>query len=190
MTTRPGRQPRAVSFTNQRPPPLRTPSQQYSSSSPTRRSNEGFVDLTPEGGDAALARPRIGTSRLRVEISDSTHADLHESPKPVSGVNPTWRPSLPPHGRPHLHFDVPSISHPKVQSAQDGGHGETMIKPVPLPVRPGQYAPPNSEKQRQLPPNIVKKDVRPKPYTLEVPTAAPRYSPHGLSTPVSAVGRY
>jgi mediator of RNA polymerase II transcription subunit 12 len=187
MTTRPnvGRQPpqRSLSSTNaiQRPAPHRSLSQQFPSSSPTRRAPENFVDLTFEG-DAALARhgPRIGTSRLRVEIStDSKTADIYESPKPSSASTPTWRPSLPPRGRPQLHFDVPSVSHPSPRSAQDGAPTEAIIKPMPLPVRPGKHALPVTEKSRAAATSLVKKDVRPKPYVLETPSAAPRYPPNG-----------
>ncbi|KAG4443322.1 hypothetical protein IFR05_001191 [Cadophora sp. M221] len=182
MTTRPvGRQPpqRSLSSTgaiHQRPPPHRTHSQQFTSSSPTRRGNDGgLVDLTFDG---EVARPRIGTSRLRVEIStDSKQADVVESPRPSSAVTPTWRPSLPPRGRPQLHFDVPSVINPR--SAQEGGQHDNTIKPMPLPVRPGQHAPPLSGKQRPLLTNTNKKDARPKPYTLEVPAIAPHYSPNG-----------
>ncbi|KAH7333493.1 RNA polymerase-like protein II mediator complex component Srb8 [Rhexocercosporidium sp. MPI-PUGE-AT-0058] len=181
MTTRPvGRQPpqRSLSSTgaiHQRPPPHRTHSQQFTSSSPTRRGNDGgFVDLTVDG---ELSRPRIGTSRLRVEIStDAKQADVVESPRPSSTATPTWKPALPPRGRPQLHFDVPSVINPR--SAQEGGQHDITIKPMPLPARPGQYAPPLSGKQRPLPTNPNKKDARPKPYTLEVPPMAPHYSPN------------
>jgi len=187
MTSRPsvGRQPpqRSLSSTNaiQRPPPHRTLSQQFSSSSPTRRGNEGFVDLTFDG-DAALGRhgPRIGTSRLRVEISkDSKASEMVESPKPISDATPTWRPSLTPRGRPRLHFDVPSVSNLSPRPAQEGGQNEVTIKPMPLPARPGQHAPPSSEKSRSASSSAAKKDARPKPYILEVPAAAPHYSPNG-----------
>jgi mediator of RNA polymerase II transcription subunit 12 len=188
MTSRPsvGRQPpqRSLSSTNaiQRPPPHRTLSQQFSSSSPTRRGNEGFADLTFDA-DAALGRhgPRIGTSRLRVEISkDSKALEMVESPRPISDVNPTWRPSLPPRGRPQLHFDVPSVSNLSPRPAHEGDQNEVTIKPMPLPVRPGQHPPPSFEKSRSAPSNTAKKDARPKPYVLEVPAAAPHYSPNGM----------
>jgi mediator of RNA polymerase II transcription subunit 12 len=188
MTSRPsvGRQPpqRSLSSTNaiQRPPPHRSLSQQFSSSSPTRRGNEGCADLTFDG-DAALGRhgPRIGTSRLRVEISkDSKASEMVESPKPISDATPTWRPSLPPRGRPQLHFDVPSVSNLSPRPTQEEGQSEITIKPMPLPVRPGQHTPPCSEKLRSTPSNAAKKDARPKPYVLEVPAAAPHYSSNGM----------
>lgn len=184
MTSRPpmGRQPPQRSLSSstlQRPPPHRTLSQQFSSSSPTRRGNEGLVDLTFDG-DTARHGPRVGTSRLRVEISkDSKASEIVDSPKPLSDATPTWRPSLPPRGRPQLHFDVPSVSNLSPRPAQEGGQNEVAIKPMPLPVRPGQHPPPSSEKSRPAPSNAAKKDARPKPYVLEVPTAAPHYPPNG-----------
>ncbi|KAK0111317.1 RNA polymerase II mediator complex subunit [Cadophora gregata] len=182
MTTRPvGRQPpqRSLSSTgaiHQRPPPIRTHSQQFTSSSPTRRGNDSsFVDLAFDG---EAARPRIGTSRLRVEIStDSKQSGVAESPIPSSATTPSWRPSLPPRGRPQLHFDVPSVVNPR--SAHEGGQYDTTIKPMPLPVRPGQHISPFPGKQRPLTVNNNKKDARPKPYTLEVPAIAPQYFPNG-----------
>jgi mediator of RNA polymerase II transcription subunit 12 len=194
MTTRPpsvGRQPpqRSLSSTNaiQRPPPHRTLSQQYSSSSPTRRGNDGFVDLTFDGDPGLRHGQRIGASRLRVEISkDSKNTDMVESPKPTSAIaTPTWRPSLPPRGRPQLHFDVPSVSNLSPRPAQDGGQSEVTIKPMPLPVRPGRHALLISEKSRSTPGNSAKKDARPKPYVLETPAAAPHYFLNGtLDSPL------
>jgi mediator of RNA polymerase II transcription subunit 12 len=184
MTSRPsvGRQgpQRSLSSTNalQRPPPHRTLSQQFSSSSPTRRSNEG-LEFTFDGD--ARHGPRVGTSRLRVEISkDSGTSEMVESPKPLSDAAPAWRPSLPPRGRPQLHFDVPRVSNLSPRPAHEGGQIEATIKPMPLPVRPGQHAPPSTEKSRSAPSNAAKKDARPKPYVLEVPAAAPHYSPNGV----------
>ncbi|KAI9050465.1 hypothetical protein LZ554_005628 [Drepanopeziza brunnea f. sp. 'monogermtubi'] len=174
MTTRPSvaRQPPQHSLSStgptQRPPPLRAPSQQFSSSSPTRRGNESFVDLTFEGGDAA--RPRLGNSRLRVEISTDPRQSDIKSPK-------SFLAATPPRGRPQLPFDVPSAGQ---RGAQEGGQHAITIKPMPLPVRPGQHAPPTSEKPRPVPTSTTaKKDARPKPYNLEVPAIAPHYSPNG-----------
>lgn len=184
MTSRPsvGRQApqRSLSSTNalQRPAPHRTLSQQFSSSSPTRRGNEGF-DLAFDGHGL-----RVGTSRLRVEISkDSKTSEMVESPKPISDATPTWRPSLPPRGRPQLHFDVPSVSNLSPRPAQEASQVEATIKPMPLPARPGQHPPPSPEKSRFATSNTARKDARPKPYVLDVPAAAPHYSPNGMYNP-------
>jgi hypothetical protein len=193
MTTRPGqpeRPPnarsvsRSLSTTNvtQRPAPHRSLSQQFPSSSPTRRTtNEGFVDLTLDGPDGVMGRT-IPRSRLNLEIGKGSKAeDVVESPKPTSDLTPTWKPSQPPRGRPLLHFDVPSVSNLSPRAAQERGQNEATIKPMPLPVRPGQHAPPTTaEKVRSAPSNLGRKDARPKPYVLEVPSAAPRYSPNGM----------
>lgn len=185
MTSRPNvggsralqRSSSTTSAAQNRPAPNRTLSHQFSSSSPTR---QGFVDLAFDG-DGALSRhaPRLGTSRLRVEISkDSRASETVESPKLASGTTPTWRPSFPPRGRPQLHFDVPSVSNLSPRPAQEGGHNEVSIKPMPLPIRP-RHALPSSRKIRSVPNNTAKKDARPKPYVLEVPVAAPHYPPNG-----------
>ncbi|KAG0650574.1 Mediator of RNA polymerase II transcription subunit 12 [Hyphodiscus hymeniophilus] len=164
----------------QRPPPQRTPSQQFFPSSPARRNHEAFGDLTIDGSDAGRGgnTPRNGGSRLKLEISKDSTPSLVESPAPTSDATPTWRPSAPPRGRPQLHFDVPSISNRSPRATQ-GGQTPTPIKPMPLPVRPGQHAPPAVDKTRAAPANNAKKDARPKPYTLEVPAAAPHYLPNG-----------
>ena len=138
------------------------------------------MDLTFDG-DAAVARPRIGTSRLRVEIStDSKTADLVESPRPISASTPIWKPAQPPRGRPQLHFDVPSVSNLSPRPAQDGNQEEVAIKPMPLPMRPGKHAPLKIEKPKPTAASSAKKDVRPKVYVLETPAAAPHYSPNGM----------
>jgi mediator of RNA polymerase II transcription subunit 12 len=144
------------------------------------------VDLTLDGSDATLGRygniPRNGGSRLKLEISkDSKNTAFVESPKPTSVAAPTWRPSLPPRGRPRIHFNVPSASNLSPRPSQDERENDAIIRPMPLPARPGQYVPPTREKSRMSLGNSAKKEARPKPYVLEVPTAAPHYSPNGMS---------
>ena len=188
MTSRPSlggpqRQPQRSLSANiiQRPPPNRTLSQQFPPSSPVRRNNEGLGEGSFEASDVAPGRygtlPREG-SRLKLEIGkDSRTSSFIESPRPAE-LTPTWRPSQPPRGRPQLHFDVPSISNLSPRLAQDGGGNEAIIKPMPLPMRPGLHLSPAIEKTR--PTFVVKKDARPKPFTLETPAAAPHYSPNGM----------
>ncbi|CAG8959099.1 hypothetical protein HYFRA_00012962 [Hymenoscyphus fraxineus] len=190
MTSRPTvgqRQPsqRSLSSTNvlQRPAPHRTLSQQFPSSSPTRRNNDGFVDLTLDGTDAPQGRygtiPRMGGSRLRLEISEASHPDLVESPNPATGLTPNWRTPVTSGARSQHHFDVPTPSNFSPRALQEGGQNDSAIKPMPLPVRPKQHGPASTKKPRPVAGAVVKKDVRPKPYTLEVPAAAPRYPPNG-----------
>ncbi|TVY92571.1 Mediator of RNA polymerase II transcription subunit, partial [Lachnellula willkommii] len=162
---------------------IRTLSQQFPSGSPARRGsgNEGFVDLTLESDAAGRygTVPRMGSSRLRLEISESSN-DSVASPKQNSDATTPWRTSIPPRGRPQLHFDIPNPSNPGLGvSQQEAAHNEVNIKAMPLPVRPGQHAPPTTEKARPALGNSAKKEGRPKPYVLEVPTLAPRYPPNG-----------
>jgi mediator of RNA polymerase II transcription subunit 12 len=185
MTSRPSlviqRQPqRSLSGTGtiQRPAPHRTLSQQYPSSSPTRK-NESFMDSTFEGSsEAAPGRygttPRNGGSRLKLEISkDSKPSPLVESPVPASVAIPSWMSSQPPRGRPRLQFDVPGVSDLSPGKTQEE-HNKIAKRPqpMPMPMRPGQHAPPATQKTRAAPGNTAKKDARPKPYVLEVPTTA------------------
>ena len=178
---------RSLSSTNtiQRPPPHRTLSQQFPSSSlPPRRTSESFVDLTLDASDTALGRygtiPRNGGSRLKLEMSkDSKTPELIKSPKPSSAATPIRRPPLPRRGRPQLHFNLPSIGNFSPRAAQDGVQNETAIKPMPLPVRPRQRAPPLPDRTRAALGTSGRKDARPKPYVLEAPAAARHFSPNG-----------
>jgi mediator of RNA polymerase II transcription subunit 12 len=142
------------------------------------------VDLTLDGTDAAQGRygtmPRMGGSRLKLEISDTNNREFVESPKAATAVTPTWRPNVTPHARSQLHFEIPNVSNLSPRAAQEGPHGEAAVKPMPLPIRPGQHAPPSYRKARPVAASTAKKDVRPKPYTLEVPAAAPRYPSNGM----------
>ena len=185
MTTRPN--------AGQRPPPkslsanlLQRPA---APPSPAKRSGDTFADVAFEGPDAVLPRyglpPRTAGSRLKLETSsrDSQGATTSEPLKSSSlEVPPIWRP---PRGRPQLHFDVPSISNPGPRAAQEGDRAEVVITPMPLPVRPGHHPRPATSRPRGESGNPQKKDARPKPYVLEVPAAAARYSPNGmLPTPL------
>jgi mediator of RNA polymerase II transcription subunit 12 len=151
-------------------------------SSPSRRSTDTLVDVTFEGPDAVLPRyglpPRNAGSRLKLETSrDSPSATTGESTKSSLQVPPVWKP---PRGRPQLHFDVPSIRNPGPRTAQEGDRAEVVINPMPLPVRPGHHPRPTGDRTRVEPGNTQKKDARPKPYILEVPAAAARYSPNSM----------
>ena len=175
----------------QRPPPrslsanlLQRPS---APSSPSRRNIDSLADVSFDGPDVVLGRyglpSRSGGSRLKLETSrDSQNVVSAEPSKAASEVPPIWRP---PRGRPLLHFDVPSVSHLAPRAAQEGGRTEVAINPMPLPVRPGQHPRPSLNRARAEPGNPQKKDARPKPYILEVPPAAARFSPSGMLQPVA-----
>lgn len=179
MTSRPN--------VGQRPPPrslsanlLQRPA---APPSPSRRNHDTYADVTFDGPDAVLPRyglpPKMAGSRLKLETSrDSQSADIGETAKSSTlEVPPIWRH---PRGRPQLHFDVPSISNPGPRAAQDGDRPDGAINPMPLPIRPGHHPRPTVDRPRGEPTNAQKKDSRPKPYTLEVPAAAARYSQNGM----------
>lgn len=180
MTSRPN--------VGQRPPPrslsanlLQRPA---APPSPSRRNHDTYADVTFDGPDAVLPRyglpPKMAGSRLKLETSrDSQSADIGETAKSSTlEVPPIWRH---PRGRPQLHFDVPSISNPGPRAAQDGDRPDGAINPMPLPIRPGHHPRPTVDRPRGEPANAQKKDSRPKPYTLEVPAAAARYSQNGYA---------
>jgi mediator of RNA polymerase II transcription subunit 12, fungi type len=142
------------------------------------------VDLTLEGVETGrFGTSRIGGSRLKLELSkDSKDAPtLVESPRMAEGVPK----SEPARGRPKLHFDG---YRPQQQGADDTSVLSSIRKvenvtgqnSMPLPRRPVQSAPPFARGQRMTPANSTKKEVRPKPYVLGVPPAAPHYLPNGV----------
>lgn len=188
MTSRPAGQ-RALSGSNvlQRPQQQhRSLSHQHASASSTpRRPNETIVDLTIENTDLAQARygtahSRIGGSRLKLELTkDSNDAGTFESPRPILDAPSNWKPSaVRSRGRPTLHSDMAS-------SLSSGAEPERApavppVRPMPMPARPGQQAPAMAmDKPKSAPATSARKDARPKPYTLEVPAAAPYYTPNG-----------
>jgi mediator of RNA polymerase II transcription subunit 12 len=191
MTTKPPagiqRQPqRSLSGTGiiQRPTPHRTLSQQYPSSASVRKP-DNIVDLTQESAETSrYGSSRIGGSRLKLELSkDSKDApSLVESPRTAEAVPK----SEPGRGRPKLHFDG---YRPQLQGADDTSVLSSIRKvenvtgqnSIPLPRRPVQSAPPFARGQRVAPANGAKKEVRPKPYVLGIPLAAPHYLPNGES---------
>ena len=161
-------------------PPL--PHQQYPPSSPVRK-DAGFYDFSPvDAGDGAPPRhglQRRGGSRLKLELShDSTdsipHVAISDSPNAVESSKPF----------------TPSRIMPTTDSSDMGDmsphlstHPQTADTDVPLPMprRPvaGFAA---STPRREAPAPTVpssKKDTRPKPFSIEPPAAAPRYSAHG-----------
>jgi mediator of RNA polymerase II transcription subunit 12 len=127
---------------------------------------------------------RIGGSRLKLELSK----DLKDSPTLVESPRTAevMPKSEPARGRPRLHFDE---YRPQQQGAGDTSVLSSIRKvenvtgqnSMPLPRRPVQSAPPFARGQRVTTANGAKKEVRPKPYVLGVPPAAPHYLPNGES---------
>ncbi|PFH58675.1 hypothetical protein XA68_13348 [Ophiocordyceps unilateralis] len=200
MTSRPPmgvppRQPQRAPASNlavQRPTHhQRSLSQQYlaSSSSPAVRKDT-HLDAPGESPDvpppAAQGRhhastPRRGSSKLRLELStnnwDSDLAATTESPQILtpSRVAPVLAAPVP---------DAPGTD--KVSPAQSRGSQHDDNPPIPMPKRRPQ--PPERPVPIPRPSTSAaapaKKDARPKPYTVEVPSDAPRFvSIHKLDLP-------
>lgn len=143
------------------------------------------MDLTFEGAETGrYGTSRIGGSRLKLELSKDSRdtPTLVESPRTAEAVSK----SEPARGRPKLHFDG---YRPQLQGADDTSVLSSIRKvenvtgqnSMPLPRRPVHSAYPFARGQRMAPANGAKKEVRPKPYVLGVPPAAPHYPPNGES---------
>lgn len=169
LSQRPAAHQRALSQ-QQHPPP-----------SPVRKDGT-LLDFSPaEPGDAAPGRhgtQRRGGSRLKLELShdapDSiTHGAITESPSTAEPSKPFTPSRIMPTTdspdlgdmSPHLSTQVPSVD-------QD--------PPLPMPRRPQPGGP--NVPRREAPPmpaSTAKRSGPPKPYSVEVPAAAPRYSIRG-----------
>jgi mediator of RNA polymerase II transcription subunit 12 len=161
----------------QRPSPHRAVSQQYATSSPLRRTtNDGPIDLTLDTTEVVGNR-MIPRSRLNLEIGhDITGGEIVESPRDSDISSQVAASARVPRNRPKLHSDF-NVS---IRPAQEAG----AIKP--FPPRPGQHAPPTSTSNpSQTQTQTVKKDARPKPFTLEIPSAAPSFPANGMALPTT-----
>ena len=189
MTSRPTagiqRQPQrslSGSGITQRPVHQRSLSQQYSISAPTRKA-ENVTDLVLNGSENGRhGASRLGGSRLKVEMSKgSMDAPVLIDPPRIVSAAPILEAIR---GRPRLQFEA-DLQHFRVThgsthlSSIRGVENSTTANPIPMPRRPVQSAPPFARGERG--PNSVapKKEVRPKPYVLEVPSAAPHFQPNG-----------
>jgi mediator of RNA polymerase II transcription subunit 12, fungi type len=163
----------------QRPAHQRTLSQQYLPPSPIRK--ETFLDSASEASDVAQSRygttPRRGGSRLKLEFSN----DSMLAQAAVVGNSPqTLTPSR---IMPHESSDLSDMS-PNASAKGQGGDSDHL--PLPMPKR----RPPISRSARSRGMTAssatpVKKDSRPKPYTLETPPVAPYYPSTGKAEPVT-----
>lgn len=125
--------------------------------------------------------PRRGGSRLRLELANDgiTHTGFVESPTNSSnGLD--FSKAFPPSNRPmpQTLADMPDLG--DVSSPRTSRGGMTADNdnntPLPMPRRRCRFALPDVKKSMAAPaPAPAKKDTRPKPYSIEVPAAAPRY---------------
>lgn len=189
MTSRPTagiqRQPqRSLSGTGiiQRPVHQRSLSQQYSHSAPIRKP-ENITELALNGSENGRhGASRLGGSRLKVELSKgSIDAPVIFDPLGSASAAPTLEAIR---GRPRLQFEA-GPQHFRVTNGSThlssirGVENITTANPIPMPRRPVQSAPPFARGERSPIAVTVKKEVRPKPYALEVPPAAPHFQPNG-----------
>lgn len=153
----------------QRPPHQRTLSQQFLPQSPVRKDSS-FIDLTGDSNDGTPSRynttPRRGGSRLKLELSNeagSAPLSVVESP---GGMTPS---------RLSQFADTTDSRHmsPAMSSASQQ---DPDNPPMPMPRRRPPVMQPKPTPRSATPaPASTKKDSRPKPYTFEIPPAAPRY---------------
>ncbi|RYP32774.1 hypothetical protein DL767_005022 [Monosporascus sp. MG133] len=193
MTSRPSlgvsqRQPQrslSSSGLSQRPVPQRTLSQQYLPQSPIRRS-ESYTEQISDVGDVSQTRfataPRRGGSKLKLELANDgiDHAGFSESPQTLDPLSASkvFSPSL---MMPTTDMsDIgDAIPHTLRANTIDGDSA-----PLPMPPRRAQFVVPASRPQQEGTSSNTsaagaKKDTRPKPFTLEAPSVAPRYSNMG-----------
>ncbi|RYP63999.1 hypothetical protein DL770_009276 [Monosporascus sp. CRB-9-2] len=193
MTSRPSlgvsqRQPQrslSGSGLSQRPVPQRTLSQQYLPQSPIRRP-ESYSEQISDVGDVSQTRfataPRRGGSKLKLELANDgiEHAGFSESPQnldPLSASKVFSPLRMMPTTDMSDIGDV--IPHALRANTIDGDSA-----PLPMPPRGARFVVPASRPQQEgtssnTPAAGAKRDTRPKPFTLEAPSVAPRYSNMG-----------
>ncbi|KAK1758597.1 mediator of RNA polymerase II transcription subunit 12 [Echria macrotheca] len=192
MTSRPPlgvqRQPaRKLSGTNlsQRPAAAAARQRSYVPPSPIRKETT-FHDFSPSEPTSDAPQPRLpavqrrGGSRLKLELSHDSadgiaHIGISESPNTIDSSKPFTPSRMMPPTEPSELGDMSPHLSAHVQAAESDA-------PLPMPARRPRFT--ADLPRRDAPPtqaNPPKKDARPKPYTIEVPTAAPRYQTHGKS---------
>ncbi|KAK6086550.1 transcription mediator subunit Med12 [Seiridium cupressi] len=191
MTSRPPlavqqRQPQrslSGSGLSQRPPHQRTLSQQYLPPSPIRKP-ESFNDL-PSDVAGYGTTPRRGGSKLKLELANDgiTHAGFSESPLNLDppSANKAFTPSRV--------MGVGDASPSGEMSAPPSRcqTADNDSAPLPMPPRQARVVAFVSRSDRPSVPAAgpapAKKDTKPKPFVLEIPLAAPRYSNMGKGEP-------
>lgn len=192
MTSRPPlaisqRQPQRTlsgSGLSQRPAPQRSLSQQHPQS-PIRRSDSFNSEQGADGGDGTQTRygttPRRGGSKLKLELSNDgiDHAGFVESPQnpdPLS-ANKVFTPS-----RVMSMADAPDLGDMSPQTSRcQTADGDST--PLPMPPRRARFAMPTKGFQSAPVNAPVRNNLRSKPFVLEVPPEAPRYSSMGKQEP-------
>ncbi|KAI4866179.1 hypothetical protein F4820DRAFT_447306 [Hypoxylon rubiginosum] len=194
MTSRPPmavpqRQPQRTlsgSGLSQSPTHQRTLSQQYLPQSPIRKS-ETLTEQTPDLGDVAQGRyntlPRRGGSRLKLELANDgiEHPGFSESPQHLDAISASK-----------------AFTPSRVMSMNDASDAGDMTPhtsrcqtadedsaPLPMPPRRARFVVPTKRPEPSSTTTTpLKKDARPKPFSLETPSIAPRYPNMGKAEPI------
>lgn len=145
------------------------------------------------GGVGRYGTQRRGGSRLRLELSHNDPSDTFSSPTVIES------PGL---MEPHKQYG--SLTHLMMPLADGSDLGEMSPYhqlsippqhldadvPIPFPQRRPKAVPDHSRREQPPPPpNPARKDTRPKPYTIELPAAAPRYRIRGRNDGQGGQGR-
>ncbi|KAL1851634.1 RNA polymerase II mediator complex subunit [Diaporthe australafricana] len=179
---------------SQRPAHQRTISSQYIPSSPIRNNNststssnnnisaDFAADSSSQNSNATQTQygtPRRGGSRLRLELSNQgiIHSGFIESPTSAGALDPfkSFTSSRP--AAPSMSGDVSDLGDmSSPQTSRGAPTADNDNNPLPMPRRRTRFVVPDARKDVAAPaPAPVKRDLRPKPYTVEVPPSAPRY---------------
>lgn len=167
----------SLSTAQRQAPQPRALSQQHAASSPSRKDNNATHSDLFDSNDQTQNRhgintPRRGGSRLRLELSSDhaiTGAQMAvESPQSLASASASASArALANNGEP---IDVANSPAPSRAS-----HADMDNPPMPMPKRRQLIATRAPVPREQLPViPAAKKDGRPKPYTVEIPTEAPR----------------
>lgn len=185
----PQRQPQRTlsgSGLSQSPTHQRTLSQQYLPQSPIRKS-ETLTEQTPDLGDVAQGRyntlPRRGGSRLKLELANDgiEHPGFSESPQHLDAISASK-----------------AFTPSRVMSMNDASDAGDMTPhtsrcqtadedsaPLPMPPRRARFVVPTKRPEPSSTTTTpLKKDARPKPFSLETPSIAPRYPNMGKAEPI------
>ncbi|GAP87217.1 putative transcription mediator subunit Med12 [Rosellinia necatrix] len=175
----------SASGLSQRPATQRSLSQQYLPQSPKRRSDGFNNEQGADGGDGAQNRygttPRRGGSKLKLELANDgiVHTGFVESPQnpdPLS-ANKVFTPS-----RVMSMADAPDLGDMSPQTSRcQTADGDSA--PLPMPPRRTRFVAPSKRFQPSPVNAPAKKDARTKPFVLDVPPDAPRYSTMGRQEP-------
>lgn len=139
--------------------------QQHLSASPARK--DSFGDLSEVGGDGAQSRhgintPKRGGSRLRLQLSNDQDLGSQAVESPQSLVS----------SQALLTGD--GLDGANSPALSRFSHQDNDNPPYPMPKRKRFLTRPAAPKETAPVPTPAKKDGRPKPYTIQVPTDAPR----------------